>query len=943
MPADFLANLKPRPGLHQIDKNPAGQRFTEDFSFRIIRNGEADFDLICEDSSGNTVTPVSRDYSGPEATLLRSMEAVRRENTRFTNVWATPSSKDDGTVSLSHNPHLLFQLAGCRNIIGPDGTPLNVCDQQASVVLTLSRSEKDTDMIVPSWSLRRPEEGDLVDFTTVTDSFVLAGDTLYPVESLGGNADQLPFFISPFHKDMLEHYLSVLYTYLENFTLSFENHTVVTSSEESELTPTLSFEKVDPDQALHLSVTRTLKGYDREFVERFGLTCTATIGMEGTITLRRLRRTDIHDDIERFKELLSKSVSTKKELREVYSDESGYFILPPSVAGPFLLRTLPILVNEYTLRGTDKLKEYKVAPVHPRLNMKIHSGIDFLEGSVSIEVGDESFTLGRLFEQYRRDRYLTLSDGTRAVLDETYMKRLQRIFGDRRDAGNKVRIGYLDLPEIEDLLTVRIDPSLLARERAVYEGFNTLPSISLDVPGLKASLRDYQKEGVKWIRYLHDNNLGGCLADDMGLGKTIQTIAMLSLIYPGEKKPSLIIMPRSLLFNWQNELKKFNPAISSYVYYQATRDMDEAMTHNVILTTYAMVRNDIEKFGEQEFHYVILDESQNIKNLEAQVTRATFLLKASHRLALSGTPVENNLSELYSLFRFLNPGMLGDLDDFNRRYASPIQRDNDKEAMTALRRRIFPFMLRRVKRDVLKELPDRVEQTLLVEMDRQQAEFYEQRRAFYLDRIQNSIATDGIRKSQFVMFQALTELRRIASVPESLSDGTIKSPKIEFLIEHLSEAVANGHKCVVFFNYIAGLEIVGEKLAAQSIAYETMTGATTNRRKVVEHFNNDPSCKVFLMTLKTGGVGLNLTVADTVFIFEPWWNKAAEEQAVNRLHRFGQKAKVHSYSLITVGTIEEKIRKLQEQKALLFEGLIGADSSSSKFLSEEDINFIFGK
>ncbi|MCI9286133.1 MAG: SWF/SNF helicase family protein, partial [Muribaculaceae bacterium] len=243
----------------------------------------------------------------------------------------------------------------------------------------------------------------------------------------------------------------------------------------------------------------------------------------------------------------------------------------------------------------------------------------------------------------------------------------------------------------------------------------------------------------------------------------------------------------------------------------------------------------------------------------------------------------------------------------------------------------------------LTELPDRIEQTLTIEMERRQAEFYEQRRAFYLDKINNTIAAEGIRKSQFVMFQALTELRRIASVPESLTDNAISSPKLETLVENLTEAVANGHKCVVFFNYIAGLELTGERLRAHGIDFETMTGATTNRSKAVGRFNNDPGCKVFLMTLKTGGVGLNLTVADTVFIFEPWWNKAAEEQAINRLHRMGQKAKVHSYSLITLGTIEEKIRKLQEQKAMLFDGLIGADTSSSKFLSEEDINFIFGK
>ncbi len=942
MTSDFLSHLKPRTDRRDF-LNDTIESFKGNFIFRIIHITETEFALTCEDPDEDTVRPQSRDYTGPVATLLRSMEAAGRNNSRFSDVWGDRKASSSDVISLKKNPHLLFQLVRCDNVAGPNGNRLKIYEDKATVILSITHDKENPDTLRPGWILHRPDGDESLPFKCVTDSFVIAGDTLYPIEPLGDNYDQLPFFVSPISKDMIEPYLSVLYTYLENLTLRYDDYTVVHTPGETELSPTLTFEKVDPDQALHLTISRTLKGYDRDFMDRFGLTCTATVGMEGKIILRQLRPSDPDEDIYKLKELIHRSAATKKDAREVYYDDSGYFILPAKVAGPFLLRTLPTLINEYTLLGTDKLKEYKVTPVRPRLSMNFRSGIDFLEGDATIEVADESFSLGKLFEQYRRDRYLTLKDGTRAVLDDAYMKRLQRIFGDKRDAGRKVRISYLDLPEIEDLLAVRIDPAIFARERKVFEGFNDLPSQTLSVPNLNAILRDYQKEGVKWIRYLHDNGFGGCLADDMGLGKTIQTIAMLSLIYPAESKPSLIVMPRSLLFNWQNELHRFNPSISTYIYYQGTRDIEEAVRHNVVITTYAMVRNDIEKFDKKDFHYVILDESQNIKNLEAQVTRATFLLKADHRLALSGTPIENNLSELYSLFRFLNPGMLGDLEDFNRRFAGPIQRDDDKEAMADLRRRIFPFMLRRVKKDVLTELPDRVEQTLQVEMDKPQADFYEQRRTFYLDKIRNAIATEGVRKSQFVMFQALTELRRIASVPESLSEGRIKSPKIELLIENLTEAVANGHKCVVFFNYIAGLEIVGERLSALGIDYETMTGATTNRRKVVDRFDSDPACKVFLMTLKTGGVGLNLTVADTVFIFEPWWNKAAEEQAINRLHRIGQTAKVHSYSLITIGTIEEKIRKLQEQKALLFDGLIGTDTTSSKFLSEEDINFIFGR
>jgi len=370
--------------------------------------------------------------------------------------------------------------------------------------------------------------------------------------------------------------------------------------------------------------------------------------------------------------------------------------------------------------------------------------------------------------------------------------------------------------------------------------------------------------------------------------------------------------------------------------------LKEAMKQQLILTTYALVRNDIEQFREQEFHYIILDESQNIKNLQSQTTQAVLLLNGRHRLALSGTPIENNLTELYSLYRFLNPAMLGSIDDFNRQYAGPIQHGADKEATEALRRKIFPFMLRRLKKDVLKELPDRMEQTLYVEMESDHQRFYEERRRYYQQAIQQSIKTQGLEKSQMMMFQALSELRRIASVPESLSDGAIASPKIPLLCEQVEEAVAGGHKVVIFFNFIAGIELVGERLTELGIDYATMTGSTRDRRAVIERFQNDAGCRALLMTLKTGGVGLNLTVADTVYIFEPWWNKAAEEQAINRLHRIGQKAKVMSYALITRDTIEEKIRLLQQQKKDLADSLITGDSAITKRLTEEDIKYIFG-
>ena len=503
-------------------------------------------------------------------------------------------------------------------------------------------------------------------------------------------------------------------------------------------------------------------------------------------------------------------------------------------------------------------------------------------------------------------------------------------------------MSFFDLAELEDLLDAPSNAEPFVKHRAVYEGFNKLSSQKMRFPQVKAELRSYQREGVKWMNYLYENNLGGCLADDMGLGKTLQTISMLARIYPEQKESSLIVMPRSLIFNWQAELKRFAPQLTVYTFYGPTRDLEEARKHHLILTTYAMVRNNVELFKDAHFHYVVLDESQNIKNVTAQSTQAVYLLKADHRLALSGTPIENNLTELYSLFRFLNPAMFGSLSDFNATYTTPIQKQGDAETMDALRRKIFPFMLRRLKKDVLKELPDRIEQTLYVEMEPDQAEFYERRRAYYQDLLRNNIRKEGLQKSQFLMFQALGELRRIASVPESFADSDVTSPKLNPLMDSLTDAVAGGHKAVVFFNYIAGIELVGEALEKEGISYATMTGATHDRKSIVERFQNDRSLKVLLMTLKTGGVGLNLTAADMVYIFEPWWNKAAEEQAINRLHRFGQKSTVLSYSLITRDTIEEKIQQLQQQKADLFEGLITHDSSMTKVLTEEDINFILG-
>lgn len=921
--------------LSKLKKNTSSYIHTNNYQKQDI------FFLIDFDEKGAFLTVVNAErkkvetdyhqYSGDVFHVLRSIDHIRQEQLLRIS-W----EEDESRIYLSENPYLLYQLIRCTNLIDCGGKLLSVSRSIATVRVLLARMEKD----ISATFVLAAEDDEKGNFRFLSDSFALAEGVIYPIHAVGENYTQIPYLQSVFPESMIERYLEVLFSYIEHIQVSYEDYKVEFSDQDIKTVPAIIFEKVDSDKALYLRLEQTIPQIDTDFLNRFDLAWAVSLTVEHKILLRHIVRLPINEEAAKLYKMIQQYSPDRQAAKEIFR-EDNFFIIPAETAGAFLLQALPALLKDYRLIGADKLREYKVKPFQPQLNLSLSSGIDFLEGDATLQLGEESFSLKDILAQYQKQKYILLSDGNRAIIESGYIKKLERIFKQSKDK-KKVKISFFDLPEIEDLLDEQLQGETFARHRKIYEGFNGLAAQTLKLPKVKAELRPYQTEGIKWIKYLYDNNLGGCLADDMGLGKTIQTIAMLTLVYPKEKKPALIVMPRSLLFNWQNELKRFAPKLTVYTYYGNDRNMEEALKQQVILTTYAIVRNDVETFRKQQFHYVILDESQNIKNVSAQTTQAVLLLNAPHRLALSGTPVENNLTELYSLYRFLNPAMFGSLEDFNSRYTYPIQRDNDKDTLYSLRRKIFPFMLRRLKKDVLTELPDRIDQTLYVEMEKDQARFYEQRRLYYYQQVKQTIAAEGIQKSQFVMFQALNELRRIASVPESLSDGQIISPKLEILSDALTEAVSNGHKVVVFFNYIAGIELMSERLDSMGIDYACMTGSTTDRKSIVERFQHNASCMVLLMTLKTGGVGLNLTAADTVFIFEPWWNKAAEEQAINRLHRFGQTAKVLSYSLITQGTIEEKIHQLQQRKAELFEGLIGSDSSSSKQLTEEDINYILG-
>ncbi|MFN4144753.1 MAG: DEAD/DEAH box helicase [Runella sp.] len=922
-------------------------RKTKSLSVGSVATKKEDISIqLCFDANGaylqlinnknQVVQPDYQLYDGALRHLIRSLHQIRERN-EFVIDWENPSSQ----LYLHEYDYLLEYLRQCPKLIDERGKSVVFSTLEGE--LRLQIQPKEAKQLTAQVALF-VEANYETDFLLLNEQYVLSDGRIVKIKEVGPAFNRIPLFDTDLFVADLPKYLSLVMSYLDNIRIEYEDFQVQPTAEPIAAIPCLIFEKIDADDSLYVRVAQQLPHTDTDFLEEFEIYRYADINdLERTIYLRTIERQPLEVLVADIEQLIEKHVVKEKGRRKSHGQyivEGNLFVIPRDLAGAFIYQELPQLLEKFQLFGAEKLKKYKISTHSPRLDLTLNHGIDFLEGNASISFGEEQLGIFEVIRQYRQQRYVQLSDGSHALVNEAYIQKLERLF--RKTKKDKVQISFFDLPLVEEMLENAVAASTFKKSRAFFEGFNQLADQKPKTAKVNAQLRPYQQRGVQWLEYLHDSNLNGCLADDMGLGKTLQTITLLSRFYPKQPKPSLIVMPKSLLFNWQKEIERFNPDLTTYTYYADTRDLAQAAQCHLIFTTYAMLRNDIEKFQEMSFFYVILDESQNIKNLQSQASKAVVLLHAEHRLALSGTPIENNLSELYSLFRFLNPAMFGTPEMFNQHYLRPIQKYNDPDVIQELRKKIYPFLLRRLKKNVLTELPDKIEQILYVEMSEEQRVFYEARRRFYKENIDRQIAEKGLEQSQFFIFQAFNELRQIASIPEAKADRSMESPKAETLVEQLVEAAANGHKMLVFVNFLAALEHIGHLLDEQGIDYVSMSGSTRDRQRLVERFQNDPQCKVFLMTLKTGGTGLNLTAADMVFIFDPWWNKAAENQAIDRTHRIGQTNKVMAYKLIMQGTIEEKMIQLQEKKAELFNAIISSDAASLKSFSEADIAFMLG-
>jgi SNF2 family DNA or RNA helicase len=467
-------------------------------------------------------------------------------------------------------------------------------------------------------------------------------------------------------------------------------------------------------------------------------------------------------------------------------------------------------------------------------------------------------------------------------------------------------------------------------------------------PNLRAELRGYQQSGLNWLQFLREYSLAGILADDMGLGKTVQALA--HLLHERESgrmdRPSLVVAPTSLMTNWRQEAERFAPGLKLLVLHGLDRKQhfESLKDYDVIVTSYPLLPRDQATLLEQEFHYVILDEAQFIKNPKTQYAQIVCQLKARHRLCLTGTPMENHLGELWSLFNFLLPGFLADEVRFRKVFRNPIEKGRSEERRKLLAQRVAPFMLRRRKEEVVKELPPKTEIVQNVELTGAQRDLYETIRLAMHTRVREEVARKGLSRSHIIILDALLKLRQVCCDPRLLPMESAKkvkeSAKLQLLMDLLPEMISEGRRILLFSQFTTMLGLIEEELARAAIPYVLLTGQTTDRATPIERFQKG-EVPLFLISLKAGGTGLNLTAADTVIHYDPWWNPAVENQATDRAHRIGQDKKVFVYKLMTVGTVEAKILEMQVRKRELVEGLLNEDRKESVNLKSEDLEVLF--
>lgn len=910
---------------------PARRSPTKEGEYRfLLEPKEGSYQVRLVDLEGKSL---SLQRGGRQAYALELYLLASAGRTEDWGLW-----DEEPGVGLLDRPELTEAiLSSGKAVTGKSLKPVNYHPHSRAVpLLTLSESPEEIEARIefllpdgkrsPSWQM-------------IGSQTVLIGQEVYPTTLLTA-AEHLKAFNCTISDQQRSRFLSVFKSLFPTIEIDYQGYELI-QAEPLVLYSAILFEEVAEDGSLYLRIVETHPEDPKRTYETGELT-EVLVTVDDETRLLRVQKV-ISSAAEALADQIEKNLKRlqdKKLEHHGYYREGTLFIIERELTSSLLEKELLGLLGTHSLLGTKNLEKLSLKIANPKLRLDLHSsGIDFLSGSASIMIEEQEYDLSELLKSVERQELLVLHDGSKALIDKRTIGRLQRLLSPREDG--QVRLSIYDLPLLEELTEQEHDSPDVRLTREKLIGFSTLSSESAPEPHIEATLRPYQKRGYAWLHYLYSNRMSGILADDMGLGKTVQTLALLNTIAAESEKNILIIMPKSLLWSWIREIETFTPTLDAVTYHGPERDLQSALGHKLILTTYHTVRNDIALLKEVSFQAVILDESQHIKNITSKIFKAVLLLQADWRLALSGTPVENNIYELYALFRFLTPRMFPSLKGFRDQYGETRVRQ-EPALLEELGRKIYPFLLRRLKQEVLSELPARHEQVLYASMDRAQAELYEARRAFYQQAIAQQLGDSSLADTRFFLFQAFTELRQIASTPQKFSRN-IAGSKVKMLCEWVTEAVENDHKVLVFASFLEAVDQITIQLRDQGIEVFTITGSTNDRASIIDEFSHREGPAVLVMTLKTGGVGLNLTAADYVFIFDPWWNQAAEQQAIDRTHRIGQTRAVFSYKLVTKGTIEEKILQLQQNKKELVDALITSDSSAVKHLTEDDIDFILSE
>lgn len=666
-------------------------------------------------------------------------------------------------------------------------------------------------------------------------------------------------------------------------------------------------------------------------------------GKRGAAIILRKERCILHRQPEREQEAANRLRDLGLRERLDWRSNKDRFVFAP--------RQLPAIVETLTGEGWHVEADGKRYRTASSTDVSVSSGIDWFELNGSAQFGDQRAQLPQLLSALRKgERTVVLDDGTLGLLPVQWLQRFAGVadMGSAAHDGDSIRFTRAQSTLLDALLATLPEPRVDETFQHIRDELRDFAAVAPadPAPSFTGELRHYQREGLGWMGFLRRFGLGGCLADDMGLGKTVQVLALLDERRAQQAGPALVVVPKSLVFNWTEEAARFAPQlrVRDYTGGQRRQDALHAADFDVLLTTYGTLRRDAPTLREIEFDYIILDEAQAIKNAKTASAKAARLLRGRNRLALSGTPIENRLEELWSLFDFLNPGMLGASSAFAALKKSGRGNGDDGGGRALLARALRPFLLRRTKEQVAPELPARLEQTLIVELEPAQRALYDELRDHYRQSLLQRIDRIGIKRAKIEILEALLRLRQAAchaGLIDPKRNGE-SSSKLDVLSAQLSEIVAEGHKALVFSQFTSFLALVRKRLDADGLVYEYLDGKTRDRQQRVQRFQTDADCPLFLISLRAGGYGLNLTAADYVFVLDPWWNPAVEAQAIDRTHRIGQQRPVFALRLIARDTVEEKVLELQRHKRELADAILGADASVLAAIGREELELLLG-